>query len=78
MIIQYYHLYNNKSLNSFFFKIDFIDRDDQKMVSSLYKITQKLSDNQLIVYIWACTDPAVSNALFQVFLILRKLKNWKT
>jgi alpha-glucosidase len=31
------------------FKIDFIDRDDQKMVSSLYDIAQKASDNQLIV-----------------------------
>jgi alpha-glucosidase len=31
------------------FKIDFIDRDDQKMVSSLYDIAQKAADNQLIV-----------------------------
>ncbi|SEN23810.1 alpha-glucosidase [Mucilaginibacter gossypiicola] len=31
------------------FKIDFIDRDDQKMVSSLYEIAQKAADNQLIV-----------------------------
>jgi len=31
------------------FKIDFIDRDDQKMVSSLYEIAQKSADNQLIV-----------------------------
>ncbi|QEM13200.1 glycoside hydrolase family 97 protein [Mucilaginibacter rubeus] len=31
------------------FKIDFIDRDDQKMVSSLYEIAQKASDNHLIV-----------------------------
>ena len=31
------------------FKIDFIDRDDQKMVSSLYEIAQKAADNHLIV-----------------------------
>ncbi|MDB5148739.1 MAG: Retaining alpha-galactosidase [Mucilaginibacter sp.] len=31
------------------FKIDFIDRDDQKMVSSLYEIAKKAADNQLIV-----------------------------
>ncbi|QEC77069.1 glycoside hydrolase family 97 protein [Mucilaginibacter ginsenosidivorax] len=31
------------------FKIDFIDRDDQKMVSSLYEIAQKAADHHLIV-----------------------------
>ncbi|WP_205589817.1 glycoside hydrolase family 97 protein [Mucilaginibacter celer] len=31
------------------FKIDFIDRDDQKMVSSLYEIAQKAVDHHLIV-----------------------------
>jgi len=31
------------------FKIDFIDRDDQKMVNSLYQIAQKAADNHLIV-----------------------------
>jgi alpha-glucosidase len=31
------------------FKIDFIDRDDQKMVSSLYDIAQKAADHHLIV-----------------------------
>jgi len=31
------------------FKIDFIDRDDQKMVSSLYQIAQKAADHHLIV-----------------------------
>ena len=31
------------------FKIDFIDRDDQKMVSSLYEIAQKAADKHLLV-----------------------------
>ena len=31
------------------FKIDFIDRDDQKMVSSLSEIAQKAADNHLLV-----------------------------
>jgi alpha-glucosidase len=31
------------------FKIDFIDRDDQKMVASLYDIAQKAADHHLIV-----------------------------
>lgn len=31
------------------FKIDFIDRDDQKMVSSLYMIAQQAADHQLIL-----------------------------
>jgi alpha-glucosidase len=31
------------------FKIDFIDRDDQKMVASLYEIAQKAADHRLIV-----------------------------
>jgi alpha-glucosidase len=31
------------------FKIDFIDRDDQKMVSSLYEVAQKAADHHLIV-----------------------------
>src|SRR6185503_10678182 len=31
------------------FKIDFIDRDDQKMVSSLYEIAQKAADHHLLV-----------------------------
>ena len=31
------------------FKIDFIDRDDQKMVRSLYEIAQKAADNHLLV-----------------------------
>ena len=31
------------------FKIDFIDRDDQKMVSSLYMIAQKAADHHLMV-----------------------------
>jgi alpha-glucosidase len=31
------------------FKIDFIDRDDQKMVSSLYEIAQKAADHHLMV-----------------------------
>ncbi len=31
------------------FKIDFIDRDDQKMVSSLYEIAQKAAEHHLLV-----------------------------
>ena len=31
------------------FKIDFIDRDDQKMVSSLYDIAKKAADHRLII-----------------------------
>ncbi len=31
------------------FKIDFIDRDDQKAVSSLYSLAQKAADNHLLV-----------------------------
>lgn len=31
------------------FKIDFIDRDDQKMVSSLYQIAQKAAEHHLII-----------------------------
>ena len=31
------------------FKIDFIDRDDQKMVKSLYEIAKKAADHHLLV-----------------------------
>jgi alpha-glucosidase len=31
------------------FKIDFMDRDDQKLVSDLYRVTQKAADYKLVV-----------------------------
>ena len=31
------------------FKIDFMDRDDQKMVSSLYEIAKIAAENQMIL-----------------------------